>query len=362
MKEILKKNGEKVLLTALLVVLVICSAVQMLTIKEVKLDPPKPRGSAGPETNVEVPVDKVSVLLLNEGVAPFDKSGRVYCRKLKCNFLSERNATKCPICKMSIVNEIIVKEIDDKDRDGISNKFEIANGLDPEDPADALWDKDKDGFSNLDEFIAKTDISDKDQYPALINRVKYGKLIRYYYPFTLTDVTERGEGTSGWDIEIRERDNKGNKIKDRIHSLNEVVGKTGYKITDVGKKDEKYFATLKKEGEESITIGISKKPELKTKKYQFINELARKYHYAALNEDLKLKGKNGRIEIYTLKEYSKSVKALKFIDEQHKSEVFVKRLVKMQKPLADGERQTASDDTGDEIQDLERRLRAPKLR
>lgn len=359
MKEILKKNVEKVLLTALLVVLVLCSAVQMLTIKEVKLSPAKPKGSAGPETSIDVPVDKVSKLLLNEGIAPLDNSAHVYCRKLECNFLSERDAAKCPICKMSILNEIIVKEIDDKDGDGISNKFEIANGLDPEDPADALWDKDKDGFSNLDEFLAKTDISDKNQYPALINRVRYGKLVRYYYPFTLTDVTERGGDTSGWDIEIRERDKKGNKVKDRIHSLNEVVGKTGYKITDVGKKDEKYFVTLKKENEESITIGISKIPQLKTKKYQLINELAKKYHYVALDEDLKLKGENGRIEIYTLKEYSKSVKALKFIDEQRKSEVLVKRLTKMKKPLADGERKDASDD---EIQDLERRLRAPRLR
>jgi hypothetical protein len=41
----------------------------------------------------------------------------------------------------------------DSDGDGIPDEFEIANGLDRFDPADALLDTDGDGLSNLEEFL-----------------------------------------------------------------------------------------------------------------------------------------------------------------------------------------------------------------
>ena len=42
----------------------------------------------------------------------------------------------------------------DSDGDGIGDNYELANGLDPNNPDDALLDKDGDGMSNLDEFLA----------------------------------------------------------------------------------------------------------------------------------------------------------------------------------------------------------------
>ncbi len=51
---------------------------------------------------------------------------------------------------------------DDDDGDGITDVFEIANGLDPLDDTDATIDTDADGLSNLAEFIAGTDPNDND--------------------------------------------------------------------------------------------------------------------------------------------------------------------------------------------------------
>ena len=50
----------------------------------------------------------------------------------------------------------------DADSDGISNEFEDANGLDRNDPSDALLDPDSDGLSNLREFQLGTNLTNDD--------------------------------------------------------------------------------------------------------------------------------------------------------------------------------------------------------
>ena len=45
----------------------------------------------------------------------------------------------------------------DSDADGLPDHYELAHGLNPEDPSDAALDFDGDGFSNLQEYLAGTD-------------------------------------------------------------------------------------------------------------------------------------------------------------------------------------------------------------
>lgn len=50
----------------------------------------------------------------------------------------------------------------DFDDDGMPDNFEVANGFDPLDPADAAMDRDLDGLTNLREFIIGSDPNDPD--------------------------------------------------------------------------------------------------------------------------------------------------------------------------------------------------------
>ncbi len=53
----------------------------------------------------------------------------------------------------------------DSDNDGIPDSFELAHGLNPNDPLDALFDPDGDNYTNLEEFLGGTDPRDSTSLP-----------------------------------------------------------------------------------------------------------------------------------------------------------------------------------------------------
>ena len=57
--------------------------------------------------------------------------------------------------------------IRDTDEDGLPDHVEISNGLDPNDPSDAVLDSDGDGVTNLSEYLAGTDLNVDDVAPIL---------------------------------------------------------------------------------------------------------------------------------------------------------------------------------------------------
>ncbi len=76
-------------------------------------------------------------------------------------FRNREDSSPSAGCQCSRI-DVIQSTLLDADLDGIRDSWEVAYGLDPTDPADALLDRDADGLNNLGEFQNDTDIDNPD--------------------------------------------------------------------------------------------------------------------------------------------------------------------------------------------------------
>ncbi len=112
----------------------------------------------------------------------------------------------CPLCNAPI-EEFIVdtpKGTEDMDGDGIKDKYELAHGMNPDDPNDAYTDIDNDGFDNMTEYMSKpqTSANDPKSHPPLVHRLAFLGIKRNKLPLVLKNITIHGTDPAKWDIQI----------------------------------------------------------------------------------------------------------------------------------------------------------------
>lgn len=71
--------------------------------------------------------------------------------------------------KWAELSSLLAVDLADTDGDGMHNSWEIANGLNPVDPADAALDRDGDGASNKSEYLGGTDPNDRSSVPPAVS-------------------------------------------------------------------------------------------------------------------------------------------------------------------------------------------------
>ena len=100
---------------------------------------------------------------------------RVFCEQgddtehKSCGQPMPADLKTCPLCGTAQPKE---KKIDlDSDGDGLSDEWETANGLNPNDPSDIDQDLDGDGFTVREELAAGTDFKDPASHPDYLDYV-----------------------------------------------------------------------------------------------------------------------------------------------------------------------------------------------
>lgn len=186
--------------------------------------------------------------------------GRVFCQqgdsdpkaKKGCGKPIPADAETCPFCG---VKQHVVKIEADADHDGMSNEWEVKYGLNPNDPSDAKKDLDGDGFTNYEEFVAKTDPTDKESHSDYADSLVVSAPLKHTsLPFYFSAYSRVRDG---YRFTFRRKDAKTKFDSTFSCLMNEEIGspdgkvKTGWKVTAFEKKEERR------------TIPGSKDPNLK---------------------------------------------------------------------------------------------------
>ncbi len=144
----------------------------------------------------------------------------------------------CPFCGAKQPEEERV--VLDTDGDGMPDEYEKANGLNPNDAADADADTDGDGFTNLEEFLAKTDPSDPESHPPYVDSLKLVlPLKETFLPFYFERVmqTPSGERYYFKNIKAKADWSKGSTSVSVLKG--EPIGTSGFTVRSFSKKTKK---------------------------------------------------------------------------------------------------------------------------
>jgi hypothetical protein len=210
----------------------------------------------------------VSMIKTPSLVTPPSKQGhgfmtaerRVTCVEEMCQKPIPYTCKKCPFCGKV---QPLPKEDDpelDSDGVGVSDKREIALGLNPTDPNDVLADLDNDGFSNLLEVQAGTNIKDAQSHPSLMNLLRVKSVQSLKIPFVFSGLNKMPDGKLQMVFNIAE------PRKTFWMKEGEAIGESGWIAVTaekkfVDRKNEKLGGVLQKL--EVSTVVVKRKSDNK---------------------------------------------------------------------------------------------------
>ncbi|NCC51972.1 MAG: hypothetical protein EOM20_12260, partial [Spartobacteria bacterium] len=118
---------------------------------------------------------------------------RVFCTNALCAKPIPYHASVCPFCQTEQPTLDPTKR--DDDMDGMPNSFELAHGLNPNDPDDALADLDGDGFTNIEEYNWGSKVNDPNDYPSVVAKLRVFRVISRPFMMRFKGVSTSSDGS-----------------------------------------------------------------------------------------------------------------------------------------------------------------------
>lgn len=201
-------------------------------------------------------VPHVSDITTKEG-SFLASAARVFCEH--CRRPMPFGSETCPFCKQAPKLKELPVTVVDADDDGMIDEWEKKYGLDPADPADASLDKDGDGFTNLEEFIAKTDPTNKNDHPDYLDSLTISlPLLETKLPFVFEKVMKLPSGYRFYFKDPSKKNDYGQRGRQYTPLAGEDIGDTGYAVISYNAKSEK--RTIQSVGSEKAlekTVDVS---------------------------------------------------------------------------------------------------------
>ena len=185
-----------------------------------KVDPEDPQYKPADLVVPKVPELKILEVKGNGMLSPLRYTK---CQNVRCGMCIEYDRDDCPFCGTAQPEIPAHPNPDDFDGDGIPNAVEIANGLNPNDPADARQDPMHTGFTNFERLVKyKKYINpqDREKVPPLAFLLRVYKVAPVYFPIVLKKTTTAADGPDAPSAMFRAFPQAGEPAVKALRNLN----------------------------------------------------------------------------------------------------------------------------------------------